>query len=327
MRRRKFLGLTAAAAAAWPHAVRAQPPAMPVIGFLSSQSPDGYAEPLRAFRQGLKESGFSDGENVAIEFRWTENQPDALRSQATALARRNVTVIAAMDSPTAVAAKAATATIPIVFNSGEDPVRLGLVASLAQPGGNLTGINFFAAELTEKRLGLLRELLPGMARIAVIVNPSHASITVGTLRDVEAAARSMGLQIRVFNAATSHELGAAFAAIASDKFDALFVSSGPFFSGRRVQMALLAARYGIPAIYTGRQYAEAGGLMSYGASVTNAWRQVGVYTGRVLKGVKPRDLPVVQADKFDFVINAEAARLLGIAVPSSLLSIADAVIE
>lgn len=327
MRRREFLGVVGGAAAAWPLGARAQQPALPVIGFLSSQSPDGYTEPLRAFRQGLRESGFSEGDNVAIEFRWTENQPDALRTQATALVRRNVAVIAAMDSPTAVAAKAATGTIPIVFNSGEDPIRLGLVASLAQPGGNLTGVNFFAAELTAKRLGLLRELVPGMARIAVIVNPNHASITEGTLRDVNAAARTMGLQIRVFNGGTSRELNAAFAAIAADKLDALFVSSGPFFSGRRVQMALLAARYRIPAIYTGRQYSEAGGLMSYGASVTNAWRQVGLYIGRVLKGVKPRDLPVVQADKFDLVINAETARLLGIAVPSSLLSIADVVIE
>ena len=236
-------------------------------------------------------------------------------------------VIAAMDSPTAVAAKAATGTIPIVFNSGEDPVRLGLVASLAQPGGNVTGINFFAAELTAKRLGLLRELLPQMARIAVIVNPNHGSITEGTLRDVEATARTMGLQFRVFNTGTSRELSAAFTSIAAEKLDALFVSSGPFFSARRVQMALLAARYGIPAIYTGRQYVEAGGLISYGASVTNSWRQVGIYTGRILKGASPRDLPVVQADKFDLIINAETARLLGITVPSSLLATADEVID
>ena len=335
MKRREFITLLGGWAAAMPFTVHAQQPAFPVIGFLSSQSPEGYTEPLRAFRQGLKEAGVSEGDNVAIEFRWTENQPDALRAEATALVRRNVAVIAAMDSPTAAAvgesiaaaAKAATGTIPIVFNSGEDPVRLGLVASLAQPGGNLTGINFFAAELTAKRLGLLRELLPQMARIAVIVNPNHASITEGTLRDVEATARTMGLKIRVFNTGTSRELSVAFASIAADKLDALFVSSGPFFSGRRVQMALLAARYGIPAIYTGRQYTEAGGLISYGASVTNSWRQVGIYTGRVLKGALPRDLPVVQADKFDLIINAETARLLGITVPSSLLATADEVIE
>jgi putative ABC transport system substrate-binding protein len=326
VRRRQFITLLGGAAA-WPLAAHAQQPAMPVIGFLYSQSPEGSTESLRGFRQGLKDAGFLEGENLTIEYRWAENQTDRLPALADDLVRRRVALIAAMDSPSALPAKTASTTIPIVFSVGEDPVKLGLVASLARPGGNLTGVNFFAAELTSKRLELLRELAPGAARIAVLVNPANAEITEPTLRDVEPAARAMGLRVQVVHAGTSRELNAAFANFAHDRPDALLVSSGPFFNARRVQLALLAGRYGLPAIFTGRQYAQAGGLMSYGASLPDAWRQAGAYTGRILKGAKPADLPVVQASKFELVINAETARMLGLNVPPQLLARADEVIE
>jgi putative ABC transport system substrate-binding protein len=327
MRRRDFIASLGATAATWPLAARAQQSAMPVIGFLNSQSLDGVMEPLRGFRQGLKDTGYVEGENLAIEYRWAENQTDRLPALAAELIHRRVAVIAAIDSPSALPAKAATTTIPIVFLAGEDPVRLGLVPSLARPGGNLTGVNFFAAELTAKRLELLRELVPGAVRVAVLVNPAYAEITEPTLRDVEAAARAMGLQIQIVNVSASRELNAAFALLVRERPDVLFISSGPFFNAQRVQLALLTGRYGIPAIFTGRQYAQAGGLMSYGARLTDAYRQVGVYTGRILKGAKPADLPVVQATKFELVINAQTARMLGLAVPQSLLSTADEVIE
>jgi putative tryptophan/tyrosine transport system substrate-binding protein len=327
MRRREFITLIGGAAAAWPMAARAQQAAMPVIGFLNSQYLEGYGEPLRGFRQGLKESGHVEGEGVTIEYRWAENQTDRLPALAAGLVHRRVAVIAAMDSPTVLVAKAATTTIPIVFNTGEDPVRLGLVASLAHPGGNLTGVNFFAAELAVKRLGLLRELVPGAARIAVIVNPDHPSITESTLRDLEPAVRAAGIQIQVLNAKSGAEIAAAFATIARERLDALLLGSGPLFSSRRVQLALLAAHYGVPTMHTGRQYVEAGGLISYGTSLTDAWRQVGAYAGRILKGEKPADLPVVQSSKFELAINAEAARILGLTVPPSLLATADEVIE
>jgi ABC-type uncharacterized transport system substrate-binding protein len=326
MRRREFITLLGGAAA-WPLQVHAQQSAMPVIGFLHSQSPDGFTEPLRGFRQGLKESGFVDGENVAIEYRWADSQIDRLSALAAEFVRRPVAVIAAFAPPAALAAKAATATIPIIFSSGDDPVRLGLVASLARPGGNLTGINFFVGELAAKRLELLRELVPGATRIAMLAGPSAGEITELTLRDVEAASRVKGLQIRVVHADTSQEINVAFASLAGERPDALFVGPGPFFTGRRVQLALLAALHRMPAIYPVRQFAEAGGLMSYGASVTDSYRQVGVYVGRILKGAKPADLPVVQASKFELVINAETARMLGLAVPPALLALADEVIE
>jgi putative ABC transport system substrate-binding protein len=232
-----------------------------------------------------------------------------------------------MATPAALAAKAATATIPIVFNVGEDPVRLGLVASLARPGGNATGINFFIAELTAKRLELLREFVPTATRVGVLVNPATVRTTETTLRDVEVAARAIGLQVNVVNASTISEIDAAFATLVRERADALFVGSDSFFSGRRVQLVLLTTRHAIPATYTVRDYVEAGGLMSYGTSLTDAYRQVGVYTGRILKGEKPVDLPVVQSSKFELVINAQAARLLGLAVPPSLLATADEVIE
>jgi ABC-type uncharacterized transport system substrate-binding protein len=315
------------AATAWPLTARAQQPAMPVIGFLNSQSPDAFTDVLRGFRQGLKETGFAEGDNVAIEYRWADNQPARLPALAADLVRRQVAVIAAMDTPSALVAKAATTTITIVFGTGADPVRDGLVASFARPDGNLTGVNFFAADLAAKRLGLLLELVPGAARIAALINPAHASIAEATLRDVEAAVRNVGLQVQVINASTVREIGAAFATLVRDRPDALLVGSGPFFNSRRVQLALLAGRHGIPAIYTGRQYVEAGGLIGYGASLSDAWRQIGIYTGRILKGAKPIDLPVLQASKFEMVINVETARMLGLTVPPSLLATADEVIE
>jgi len=301
---------------------------MPVVGFLYPTSSDAETDRLRAFHQGLRDTGYVVGENVAIEYRWANNQIDRLPGLAAELVRRRVAVIAATGGrPVVLAAKAATTTIPIVFLIGEDPVNLGLVTSLARPGGNLTGINFFAVELAAKRLELLRELVPGTTRVAVLVNRANAANTEATVRDVEAAARTMGLQIQIINANTSHEIDAAFATFVRERPDALFVGSGPLFTNRRVQLALLAGRYGVPAIYAGRQIAEAGGLMSYGTSLTDAIRQVGVYTGRILKGEKPADLPVAQATTFELVINAQTARMLGLTVPQTLLSRADEVIE
>jgi putative ABC transport system substrate-binding protein len=328
MRRREFIAGLGGTAALWPLAARAQQPVMPVIGLLATTSPDGYTERLRAFRQGLKDTGYVEGENVAIEYRSADNQFDRLPQLATDLVRRRVAVIATAGGPvSALAAKAATATIPIVFIVTEDPVRLGLVASLARPGGNLTGINIFIGELAAKRMEFLREVVPAATRVAVLVNPANATITETTLRDVEPSARAMGLQIQVLNASTSREIDAAFATFVRERPDALFVGSDPFFYSRRVQLALLAARHSIPATYAVREMAEAGGLMSYGTSLTDAWRQVGVYAGRILKGAKPTDLPVVQASKFELVINAQTARMLGLTVPPTLLSTADEVIE
>jgi putative tryptophan/tyrosine transport system substrate-binding protein len=299
---------------------------MPVIGFLNAQSPDTSANRLRAFRQGLKDAGHVEGENVAIEYRWAEGQYDQLPAQAADLVRRRVAVIAAFAPPAALAAKAATATIPIVFAVPEDPVRLGLVASLARPGGNLTGINFFVGELVAKRLEFLRELVPTASRVAVLVNPTGPGAET-TVREVDLAAREMGLQIQVLNGSTRHEINAAFATLLREAPDALFVGGDPFFNDRRVQMAQLAAYHRVPAIYSNRDLAEAGGLMSYGTNIADAWRQAGLYTGRILKGTKPADLPVVQASKFELVINAQTARMLGLAVPPMLLARADEVIE
>ena len=323
--RRALIGLFGGAAT-WPLAARAQQAGMPVVGLLHPASPDAVlANRLRGLRQGLKEAGFVEGENVTIEQRWAENQMDRLPELAAALVRRQVSVIAAFGAA-AFAARAATTTIPIVFGVPDDPVRQGLVSNLARPGGNLTGINFFVAELTAKRLGLLRELLPAANRVAVLVNPTSPEAET-TLRDVEPAARALGLQIRVLNASTSREINEAFATFVREQPDALFVAANPFFQTRRVQLAALAARHAVPAAYSTRDYAEAGGLMSYGTDVTDAWRQVGLYTGRILKGAKPADLPVVQSTKFELVINAETARMLGLTVPDKLLATADEVIE
>src|SRR5262245_3811761 len=328
--RREFITLLSGAAAAWPLAARAQQPAMPVIGFLGATSLDSDADNLRAFRQTLKDAGYVEGENVAIVYRSAENQHDRLPALAAELVRRNVAVIATVHGPPAAfAAKVATATIPIpiVFTVSEDPVRLGLVASLARPGGNLTGINFLSQELAAKRLELLRELVPGAARVALLVNPASARQTESTLRDVEAAARAIGLQVQVHNANTSGEIDAAFAAFERERPNALFVASSAYFSSRRVQLVQLAARHAIPAAYVGRQYSEIGGLMSYGANLPDVWRQLGVEPGRILKGAKPADLPVVQASKFELVINHQTARMLRLTVPPTLLASADEVIE
>ena len=326
LKRRQFITLLGGAAA-WPLAARAQQAGMPVVGLLHPASPDAVlANRLRGLRQGLKEAGFVEGENVTIEQRWAENQMDRLPELAAALVRRQVSVITAFGSTAAFAARAATTTIPIVFGVPDDPVRQGLVSNLARPGGNLTGINFFVAELTAKRLGLLRELLPAANRVAVLVNPTSPEAET-TLRDVEPAARALGLQIRILNASTSREINEAFATFVREQPDALFVATNPFFQTRRVQLAALAARHAVPAAYSVRDYAEAGGLMSYGTDVTDAWRQVGLYTGRILKGEKPADLPVVQSTRFELVINAETARMLGLTVPDKLLATADEVIE
>ena len=329
VKRREFIALLGGSATAWPVVARAQQPAMPVIGLLGATSPDAAnADYLRAFRQALKESGYVEGENLAIEYRWAETQLDRLPVLAADLVNRRTAVIATVEGPPSVfAAKAATTTIPIVFTVSDDPVRLGLVASLARPGGNLTGINFVSSELVAKRLELLRELVPGAGRVAVLVNPANTANTETALRDVEPAARAVGFQTQVLNANTSREIDAAFATIARERPAALFIASSPYFTSRRIQLVQLAARHAIPATYAGRQYVEVGGLMSYGANIADAWRQLGVYTARILKGIKPADLPVVQASKFELVINNQTARMLGLTVPDKLLSVADEVIE
>jgi putative ABC transport system substrate-binding protein len=328
MKRRAFITLLGSAAAAWPLAARAQQATVPVVGFLNPASPDTFADFLRGFHRGLKDSGYVEGENVAIIYRWADNQTGRLPELAAELVRRQVAVIAATGGVApAMAAKAATTTIPIVFMVGEDPVKHNLVASLNRPGGNLTGINFFNSELVAKRLEFLRELLPAATRVAVLVNPTNAANAETTLRDVEVAARVIGLQIQVLNASTNREISAAFATLVRERPDALFVGNDAFFTTRRVQIAILAARHAVPAVYAQRDFAEAGGLLSYGSSITDTFQQVGVYTGRILKGAKPADLPVVQASKFELIINAETSRTLGIEISPMLLARADEVIE
>jgi putative tryptophan/tyrosine transport system substrate-binding protein len=298
-----------------------------VIGILDIRSPDAMTDRLRTFRQGLKDIGYVEGENVTIEYHSAENQIDRLPALAADLVRRRVTVIAATGGPpSALAAQAATTTIPIVFVTAEDPVRLGLVASLARPGGNLTGVSMLTAELAAKRLELLRELVPGAVRMAVFANPNNPAADI-RLRELDAAARSMGLQIQVLSTSTSREIDAAFATFVRERPDALFVSPDGFFNGRRVQLVLLAAFHRVPAAFASREYAEAGGLMSYGTNFADAFRQLGVYAGRILKGTKPADLPVVQSSKFELVINHQIARMLGLTVPDKLLVAADEVIE
>ena len=326
MRRRELIGLMGGAAALAPFAARAQQ--MPVIGFLGGTSLDGFAERLRAFGQGLKETGYAEGENVAIEYRWAENQLDRLPALAADLVRKRVSVIVATGGTVpAVAAKAATASIPIVFAIGEDPIKLGLVASLAKPDGNLTGINFFIGELAAKRLELLRDLIPAMKRIAVLVNPANPARAETNVREAEAAGRAIGLQIDVVNAETAQEINAAFAALARERPDALFVSPDPFFNVRRVQLANMASRLSLPTSFATRDFVAAGGLVSYGTDLNDATRQSGVYVGRLLRGAKPGDLPVLQSTKFELVINHQTARMLGITVPQTLLASADEVIE
>ncbi len=326
MKRRAFISLLGGVAAAWPLAARAQQTAMPVIGFLHPTSLESFAEYLRAFRQGLKDNGYVEGENIAIESRSADNQVDRLPALAADLVWRHVALIVAIGPTAAQAAKAATTTIPIVFGVGDDPVRIGLVASLARPGGNLTGINFFSSELAAKRMELLREMVRAAARVVVLGDPTFP-LTEPQVRDAETAARAMGLQIQVLNVSTSREINAAFANFVRERPDILYVGPSPFFISRRVQLTQLAARHAVPAIYSVRQYTEAGGLMSYGTSQTDAWRQMGVYTGHILKGAKPADPPVIQSTKFELVINAETARMLGLTVPDKLLVAADEVIE
>jgi ABC-type uncharacterized transport system substrate-binding protein len=327
VKRRDFITLLGGAAA-WPSMARAQQRDVPVIGMLNPATAQGYTDVLRHFHQGLRETGYHEGENVTIEYRWADNDVSRLPELAAELVRQRVAVIAATGGPaSALAAKVATSTIPILFTVGGDPVRLGLVASLSRPGGNLTGASFFIFELGAKRLELLRELVPRMARLAVLVDPSNAAVTEANLKEVEPAARAMGLQVRVLEARTNREIDAAFATFAEERPDALFVSSGPLFTTRRLQLALLAARYGLPATYAGPEHVQAGGLMSYSASRADAYRQVGIYAGRILRGASPRDLPVVQSTRFELCINLQAARILGLEVPPTLLARADEVIE
>jgi putative ABC transport system substrate-binding protein len=328
MKRRDFIAAFGGAVA-WPRPAHAQQAPVPVIGFLNLSPADTSAERLRAFRQGLRETGHVEGENVTIEYRWAENHSDRLPLMAADLIRRQVSVVvAAGGSAPALAAKAATTTIPIVFAVPEDPVRLGLVASLARPQGNATGINFFSNEVLAKRLEILRELVPRAARIAMLVSPAQAIDADATVyRDVQEIGRAMGLQLQVVNANTAQEIDAAFAMLASDRPDALLVAGGPLHVSRRVQFALLAARHAIPTSYGSREYAEVGGLMSYGTSLTDAYRRLGDYTSRILKGTHPADLPVLQASKFELVINHQAARVLGLTIPPALLARADEVIE
>jgi ABC-type uncharacterized transport system substrate-binding protein len=326
VRRRDFITLIGGAAAAWPLAARAQQPAMPVIGFLRPSPPESVAHLLPAFRAGLKEIGFVEGQNVAIEYRWPELQDDRLRETVAELVRRQVAVIVTPGSSAAAhAAKAVTTTIPIVYYSGVDPVKSGLIASLNRPGGNVTGIYLLSVDFVAKRLGLLHELVPAVTTIGVLVNPASALAAELTTKEAQVAARSLGLEIKVFPTRNSRDIDAAFIDIAHQRTGAVLVAADVLFTSRRVQLATLATRFAIPAIFPIREYAEVGGLMSYGENIADVWRRVGVYVGRILKGEK--NLPVEQTAKFEFVINLQTARAFDLAVPSGLLAIADEVIE
>ena len=329
MRRRDFITLlgSTVAAVAWPLTARAQQPALPVVAFIREGSADASARFAAAFRKGLNETGYVEGQNVTVGYDWLEGQYDRLPALMADLVRQQVAVIATIGNVTSLAAKAATATIPIVFGVGDDPVKLGLVASLARPGGNATGINFFVQEVVAKRLRLLHELVPKAVRVAVLVNPRNASAAESTLRGVQEAAPTIGLQTQILNASTIGEIDAAFATIARERPDALFVAGDAFFLDRRVQFVTLTARDRIPAAYSVREPVAAGGLMSYGPDIADVFRQVGVYTGTVLKGAKPADLPVLQSIKLEFVINLQTARALGIEVPPGVVSIVDEAIE
>jgi putative ABC transport system substrate-binding protein len=325
--RREFITLLGDAAVAWPLAARAQQPTMPVVGFLSGAAPGPFTHLVAAFREGLKETGYIEGQNATIEYRWAEGHYERLPVLAVDLVRRQVAVIAATGGTRAgLAAKAATATIPIVFSSGADPIKAGLVASLNRPGGNITGVYLLIGELDPKKLGLLRELVPHASVIAVLLNPNSAEVRARSAV-VQEAARTVGQQIHILHASTERELETAFASLVQLRAGALVVGSDPFFNSRRGQLIALAARYAIPAIYEGREYALAGGLISYGTSLAEGYRQVGLYAGRILKGEKPMDLPIVQSTKFEFVINLKTAKALGFTVPNSMQLLADEVIE
>jgi putative ABC transport system substrate-binding protein len=325
MKRREFITLLGGAAAAWPVAARAQQPTMPVIGLLDTRSPDAMADRLRGFRRGLAETGYVEGDNVTILYRWAENNMDRVPELVADLVRRQVAVMQAGGNTAAIfAAKAATMTIPILFIVPEDPVRLGLVTNLARPSGNLTGINFFNRELVAKQLELLHDQA---ARVASFVNPANAPSVESMERDAPSAARAMGLQIQIQRVSTSREIDAAFATFARQPPDAIFVGNDGFLNSRRVQFVQQAAHHRLPAMYNGREFCEVGGLMSYGTDIPDAFRQAGVYAGRILKGAKPADLPVVQSTRFELIINAQTARILGLVVPPMLLARADEVIE
>jgi putative tryptophan/tyrosine transport system substrate-binding protein len=325
--RREFISLFGGAAAAWPLAAGAQQPAMPVIGFLSSLSSAAVARPVVAFLQGLKEAGYVEGQNVAIEYRWADGQYDRLPALAADLVHRQVTVIVSVGGePPALAAEGATSTIPIVFMVGRDPVRLGLVASVNRPGGNATGVNLFITEMEAKRFGLLHELVPTVTTLGVLMNPKTAEAET-QLSEVQAASRTLQQRIEVVNASNEIEIDAAFAALAQSKIGAVLVGADPFFNNRRDLIVSLAARYAIPAIYPLRDFADSGGLVSYGTSLTDAYRQVAIYTGRILKGEKPGEIPIVQPTKFELVINLKTAKTLGLTVPLTLQASADEVIE
>jgi ABC-type uncharacterized transport system substrate-binding protein len=327
VRRRDFIAAVGGAAAIWPLTGRAQQPTLPVVGFIRDGSADANARYAAAFRKGLNETGYVEGQNVTVEYHWLEGQYDRLPALMADLVRRQVAVIATPGTTPTLAAKAATAKIPIVFGVGEDPVKLGLVASLARPGGNATGINFFANEVVAKRLRLLHELVPKIVRVAVLVNPGNASVAATTMRDVQEAGPTIGLKTQIFNATTIGEINAAFDTFARERPDALLVAADALFVSRAAQFIILTARDRIPAIYPIRDFVPAGGLMSYGTDFPDVFHQVGVYTGKILKGAKPADLPTLQSTRFEFVLNVQTARALGIEVPSGLLAIADEVIE
>jgi putative ABC transport system substrate-binding protein len=328
MKRRSFITLLGGAAAAWPLPARAQRPQVPVVAYVSLAAPDPASRTLAAFRKGLSETAHVEGHSVTVEYHWLEGRYDLLPELMAGLSRRHIAVIVAPgNTATAIAAKAATATIPIVFGVSDDPVKFGLVTSLARPGGNATGVNFFQTEINAKRFGLLHQLVPKAERIALLLNPENTQVAEGTLQEVRNGARSLGLQIRVLNASSSDEIDAAFAALARGEDGAVFVVADQFYYGRRVQFATLATRDRVPASFFTREFVEVGGLMSYGTSLPDAFRQIGAYTGSILKGAKPADLPVVQSTKFELVINLQTTRLLRIEVPPMLLAIADEVIE
>ena len=326
MKRREFVSLLVGGAAAWPLVARAQQPAMPVIGYLNSRSRDTDTPFLAAFHRGLNETGYVEGQNVAIEYRWADGQYDRLPVLATDLVRRRVTVMAATSTPAALAAKAATSAIPIVFTTAADPIAVGLVDSLSRPSGNVTGVNSYLSDLGAKRLELLRQLVPTAALIGMLVNPNYPDAE-SQAKDVKEAARTLGQQVHVVNADSEGDLNRAFATFIELKADALLVSLDSFFLSRREQLVALAARHKIPVMYFARDFVLAGGLMSYGSDLADSYRQAGVYTGRIIRGEKPADLPVQRSTKFELVINFKTAKALGLTVPPSLLARADEVIE